>query len=214
MPKPSTPQVKPPRQRRSQDTLAALLRASEQLLESRSFKDVTINSILREAGSSAGSFYARFADKNALLHALHQRFCDAARQKARHLATSIDPGALRREELTLLLMEELIRTHVANRGVLRAALMEALVDPGFVDRVQQVTRDVAKAVTPLLNAARPPRSIPAADVETGLQTVLAVLDQDLFLGARTSRGAPASRAMREPEWLNRLFLTAIDAQEP
>lgn len=211
MPKLPAAQVTPPRQKRSHDTLEALLRATAHLLETRSFKDVTINSILREAGSSAGSFYARFADKNALLHALHERFCERAREQARHLAGGIHPASLRFDELTRLLMEELIRTHSSNRGVLRAALMEALVDPGFVHRVRQVTRDVAKAVTPLLNAAEPTHHISAANVETGLQTVLAVLDQDLFLGLGTPRGTAAPRAMREPEWLNRIFLTAIEA---
>lgn len=211
MPKSPAAQVTPPRQQRSQDTLEALLRASQRLLETKSFKEVTINRIIREAGSSSGSFYARFADKNALLHALHERFCDHAREKVRQLVTTIAPGTVCLEDLTLVLMEELIRTHSSNRGVLRAALMEALVDEGFVQRVREVMRDVAKAITPMLRACEPPHDITLANVVTGVQTVLAVLDQDLFLGVQTPRGGPAPRAMREPAWLNRIFLTAIEA---
>ncbi len=210
MPKLHAAPITPPRQKRSQDTLEALLRASQRLLATKAFRDVTINDIVREAGSSSGSFYARFADKNALLHALHERFAERAREQARQLTASIDTDDLRIEDVTLILMRELVRTHAANRGVLRAALMEALVDARFVDRVVELTRDVARAITPLLQASRAPHPMTRARVETGVQTVLAVLDQDLFLGAESARGAASPRARRRPEWLAKIFRTAIE----
>ncbi len=210
MTEPSAASITPPRQKRSQQTLEALLQATGKLLETRSFKDVTVAAVVREAGSSSGSFYARFADKSALLHALHERFGERAREQVRSLVADVDPAALSFEALTLRLVEELVHTHAANRGVLRAALMEALVDPSVARRVLALTRDVAEAIAPVLDACEPSRELSAARVETGLQTVVAVLDQDLFLGSLGARGAVIPPAMREPAWLHRIFLAALE----
>jgi len=47
------------------------------LLRTRSFTELTIQDIVKEANSAAGSFYARFKGKRALLHFLHQELAEA-----------------------------------------------------------------------------------------------------------------------------------------
>ena len=55
--------VQAPRQARSQRTFDNLLDAAEDLLNEKSFLEISINEIVSRAGSSVGSFYARFDDK-------------------------------------------------------------------------------------------------------------------------------------------------------
>src|SRR4051812_40458779 len=68
--------VKPPHQSRSRDTHDRIVEAALRLLgKGRAFEDITIAELVADAGSSVGSFYQRFPDKGALLHALHVELC-------------------------------------------------------------------------------------------------------------------------------------------
>jgi len=64
------PGVKPPRQQRSGRTFDALLEATRELLAERDFDDIGVADITSRANLSAGSFYARFDDKDSVLHAV------------------------------------------------------------------------------------------------------------------------------------------------
>ncbi|NUN12327.1 MAG: TetR/AcrR family transcriptional regulator [Myxococcales bacterium] len=64
---------RPPQQERSADTLHRLLCASEDLLQTRRFEDITIMDIVERAQSSVGAFYARFRSKENLLFELQRR---------------------------------------------------------------------------------------------------------------------------------------------
>ena len=75
--------VQAPRQARSQRTFDNLLDAAEDLLNEKSFLELSINEIVSRAGSSVGSFYARFDDKDALLRCLSERLADFTEREAR-----------------------------------------------------------------------------------------------------------------------------------
>jgi AcrR family transcriptional regulator len=76
--------VRKPTQARSQETLEAIVRATETLLEQRPFAEISVQDIVMAAGCSNGSFYARFAAKEDLLPHLYARYDDelAARIEA------------------------------------------------------------------------------------------------------------------------------------
>lgn len=63
--------IHPPQQRRSQETLARIKAAAEELMEEIPFEKITVQKIVKKAKTTTGSFYARFEDKDALLEALH-----------------------------------------------------------------------------------------------------------------------------------------------
>ncbi len=67
-------ELRRPVQDRSRRTLEALLNATEALLDERRFEEITVAEIILKAGSSTGSFYARFPGKDALLPALYARY--------------------------------------------------------------------------------------------------------------------------------------------
>jgi AcrR family transcriptional regulator len=59
--------VSPPQQERSRRTLHGLVEAGYRLLESEGADALTVTRVAREAGTSVGSFYARFHGKEQLL---------------------------------------------------------------------------------------------------------------------------------------------------
>lgn len=59
--------INPPKQERSRDSLRRIVDAGRELLRERDFDSVTVDEIVERAGSSKGSFYHRFADKDSLL---------------------------------------------------------------------------------------------------------------------------------------------------
>ncbi|HEX2204099.1 MAG TPA: TetR/AcrR family transcriptional regulator [Longimicrobium sp.] len=69
MPAPSAPPVRAARQARSRETEQRILRALRELLDEKSFDQLSIADVAGRAGVSVGGFYARFASKHdALLH--------------------------------------------------------------------------------------------------------------------------------------------------
>src|SRR5215471_4376044 len=60
----------PTKQERSRKTRDALIAAAWKLLRAHPWQVISINDIVKTAGSSVGAFYSRFADKEALLESL------------------------------------------------------------------------------------------------------------------------------------------------
>ncbi|WP_396333186.1 TetR family transcriptional regulator [Burkholderia anthina] len=66
-----SPALRPPRQSRSEATLANMLRAGRALIEQHGdFDDVVIADVIRAASTSTGAFYCRFKDKDAFVAAV------------------------------------------------------------------------------------------------------------------------------------------------
>lgn len=64
---------KTPRQARSAETVASILEAAAQVLETEGFDGFNTNAVARRAGASIGSLYQYFPSKDALMIALMQR---------------------------------------------------------------------------------------------------------------------------------------------
>ena len=75
---PASEFVQPPKQARSQRTLERIARAALELIAEQGVEATTVAQIVARAGSSIGSFYARFSGKDELMHYLEERvWCDA-----------------------------------------------------------------------------------------------------------------------------------------
>jgi AcrR family transcriptional regulator len=64
--------VRPPKQKRSRESLERVLDASIQLLEDDGFDAFTIQDLSQRAGVSVGAIYARFGNKESLLREVHR----------------------------------------------------------------------------------------------------------------------------------------------
>ncbi len=186
--------VRVPKQVRSQRTLDAFLDATERLLGRRAFHEITVNEIIEEAGSSAGSFYARFKDKRALLHELHERLGVRIDAMADRLVPETEGAGA--EDAVRMIVTAIVTEHGKSRGVLRAALMESLQDPLFLARAARHVLRLREAVIGVLRPYRGEqvRASFDASVSFGLGLVVAALDQRMFLPVKTGRAGEADEA--------------------
>ena len=146
--------VRPPQQVRSQETLDRILDAAEALVTEKGFADTPVAEIVRRAGSSVGAFYARFRDKDALLHALYDRYfeqamatADAALDPARWEGASID-------EMLSAVVRFLVEIYREQHGLIRAFVIRNHVDPEFQARRERLSHHVNSRLSMLFAQPR------------------------------------------------------------
>ena len=145
--------VHPARQERSQQTLERLLDAAEVLLEEKGFDEIPVTEIARRAESSVGALYARFVDKDAILHALHERFCQQAYATA---DVALDPARWEDASIPEIVSEcvdFLVRIIREREGLCRT-LAARVFDPQIRERVEALGRYVGNQLQKLLLVRR------------------------------------------------------------
>jgi AcrR family transcriptional regulator len=186
-PKPSELQwIRPPRQARTQEGLENLLDSAQALLADKPFDDVHVAEIASRAGSSVAAFYRRFRDKDALLHALHERLCDET------FATADDVLARERWEgagiakIVTALIPFLIERLQAHEQLDRAILSRAMTDEAMRERSHKLSSYVARGLSELLLARREEIHHPEPErgVSFALKQANAVLVQHYTAGVR------------------------------
>jgi AcrR family transcriptional regulator len=144
--------IHPPRQTRSQRTLERLLDATALLLEKNRFDDLRVPAIAKQAKLSVGAFYARFKDRNAVLHALHHQYCEATYQEA---DASLAPDRLEGANVA-----DIVRMYVGHmrdlmerkHGFLRAVFEQMRTDSELHARQEALRSYSARRVINLLIA--------------------------------------------------------------
>ena len=117
----------PTKQDRSRKTRDALMAATWKLLQSQPWQALSINDIVKLAGSSVGAFYSRFTDKEALLEALGAEWLEERwAQRARGFA-SLEPNADFAAYAILGSYHHLLRF----QNFWRAVLVKGASDPVF-----------------------------------------------------------------------------------
>lgn len=76
-----TQTIRPPMQKRSQQSLERVLEASMALLEERGADAFTVQEVSQRADVSVGAIYARFGNKENLLRTVHRHAVDAMRDE-------------------------------------------------------------------------------------------------------------------------------------
>ncbi len=138
-----------PKQTRSQETLNRILDAAEAILEEKSFQAASVLEIAKRAGSSVGSFYARFETKEALLHVLDERFTQEATLTAHNNLDYRKWENKSLEEVIRMLISFLIQIYRKKRGMLRAVVLHVRLtaDEKFQNtgkRLNQLIKDISQ----------------------------------------------------------------------
>lgn len=121
---------KPPRQRRSHESLERILDAAESLIRERGFDDMTIAEVVQRSDSSVGSLYARFNNKLGLLRAVQLRY-HARVQNDMFAAFSGDRAENESLQEAVGRVVSVLCRHVLNDPELfRAFVLQAVFDPG------------------------------------------------------------------------------------
>lgn len=117
----------PAKQTRSRKTRDALIAAGWKLLARRPWEEVTINDIVKTAGVSVGSFYTRFADKDAYFESLAAEF--VARRSAQRMRDleKLNGNA----DYVAHVVLDSYRTTLKNQHFWRAALARGAANPTF-----------------------------------------------------------------------------------
>lgn len=197
-------EVTPPLQRRSKDTLDAITNATKELLQTHSFAELTIQNIVKKANSSAGSFYARFKGKSALLHFLHQEYAETSLRDLSEAIERSDKRLLTPAELAESFIPALLRSHDENRGIFRATLIESMHDPLFSERAMKLVKTVATTLAAYITPTAKRRDHHVLNVQRTLFVMIAILDQDLFYLKTAPR-----RSKVEIARLERIFVASL-----
>jgi AcrR family transcriptional regulator len=173
--------VRAPLQSRSQETLSRILDATEALLEKKSFEEISVVQIAERAGSSIGSFYARFPDKESLLHHLQERLIEESEQTvAQALSPELWADTPLREVLRAL-VHFVVGAYRERAGLRRTLIARITRDPKFRARAAGLAAKTSAAILALLQsrAAELRHPDPQTAVDVCHRIVYGVLDQHL-----------------------------------
>lgn len=101
--------LQPAKQDRSRKTQDRILRATEKLLGKEPFESISVRRIIKEAGTTIGSFYARFRDKDALLPVLYAQYEEQLQSRLTRLQQSTT-NALSLDEVAELVVQHFVDT--------------------------------------------------------------------------------------------------------
>lgn len=142
--------VRDPQQDRSARTRCKIMDATEQLLTSEGLGGVTIAKVTKQAGSSNGSFYHYFQDKNALLYAVVER---RAVEITVTVAQGLDPEIWADVPLIDILegyVRFSLKSGKRSPGLLEAQRVLAQEDPNVAMRLSKTQRETRQALMVIL----------------------------------------------------------------
>lgn len=157
-----------------------MLDAAEAVMEEKSFDEATIGEIVGRAGLTVGAFYARFADKDALLACLEERL----RAEMNAHADGVDDDRWERGPLDRTLrpfVRSLVRLYRRRRAVARALVLRSRSDAALRARLEKLNhRNLRKVSTFLAARVSPGGGATAADVDFALLAVRCVLRETIL----------------------------------
>jgi AcrR family transcriptional regulator len=166
-----------PKQSRSRKTTEALLRVGLSKLEKSGIDGLSMSEVAAEAGSSVGSLYFHFGDKNQFVGAILSLALSETRERnAKVLAAAVAEGWTPEETLRrwVAMMVDVMRDR---RALLRVMLRHSLAQPEAWDPIRQLGRDMKDQLFTVLERAEP--SIPISDWQRRAQIGLQVANGTL-----------------------------------
>lgn len=146
-----------PQQKRSRDALERIVRSGARLFAANGFEATRIADIVDDAGVPTGTFYQRFADKEALLDAIITGYRACRMSEIRTLCTSAEALAATPRQIIELHIDIVFSAFVTDTGLLRLIERRRLENPD-VHHDQSVANDVvAGLIADLLVRALPAR---------------------------------------------------------
>lgn len=191
--------VKPPLQARSQQTLERLLEAAEAIAIAEGIEAVTVSRVAREAGSSVGAFYARFADKDALVRCVFERFCDQAIATARAVMDPTRWSEVSLESALETMLQFMLRMLHERRLLITALLHGATRDPDLTALGHRLHRVITESLVTMLDQRG--SSLAHPDPATGLSMavwlVISLTESRVLLGEQGLPPVPDEASSRE-----------------
>jgi AcrR family transcriptional regulator len=161
----SEPLLRPPRQRRSRESLERVVAAGTALLVEGGYEAFTITEVAKRARVSVGSLYGRFQSKDGLFHELQARALEAIEADQEALLerdwSGRDADALVRAAVGAV--AEIFRRHSA---LLRVMMLRGAVDPDVLARGRASSQRLASAFAAALLTHRGAIAHPRPELAT------------------------------------------------
>ena len=142
----SPKQTRPaPMQERSRRTLEKLLDAAEALLEKQPFEAIAVGDLVRKAGSSIGSFYARFPSKEALLERLYERYDRDLHRRSEDLDARRPWEGMTLAERAAWVVRQFVASYAGRPHFFRAVALHARSRPETIDAATRKSRAAVHA---------------------------------------------------------------------
>jgi AcrR family transcriptional regulator len=199
MPLPSAPALaKPAPRRRGQATLERLLDAAEAILARSGLEGATVPAIARRARMSVGNVYKRFADKDALMRAVYQRFFAHSLEQNREVLASDRWADVPTREMLQAVVHGIVAGYREHRALIRALLLyaETHPDPGFRREAETLRRETLARLEHLLAARRSELTHP--EPERAIRLAVGVIALALQSVVMSDRSGPAEMITLSP----------------
>ncbi len=138
------PLIRPPLQRRSQESIERVLQAGLEVLQEHGFEGFTLQEVSSRAGVSIGSIYARVVSREALIMAIYERAMAWTddRGPIERAAVRVDLGPRERIETIVTVLANSMLGHA---DILRVFMRQAPINPDIWQRGAEKSRDTARA---------------------------------------------------------------------
>jgi AcrR family transcriptional regulator len=210
----SVPDVNPPQQLRSQETLAHLLKATSELLETTVFEDLTIQQIAARAGCSVGTFYGRFRNKDAILPALLEKHYEELEEEMETVfGLEVGDNATLDQRISIV-VDHLISVAQRQPGLIRTLVLRNNLRPNSIPASIRATAQklLNRLYVFLLESRSEMRHFEEeVTVEIGLLMVVAAIrERVVMVGATHSETLSVSHEVFASE-LKRALLAYLNA---
>lgn len=189
----------PAKQRRGKRTQDSLIETGLRMLMERDFDAMPVAEIVKEAGSSVGSFYARFQSKEAFHHALVERYARDRVQSIEQFFATVEDGAL---------LDRWFEIQISRVGAYRrfwnANLQRSIQDPNYWEPFRAIVRRIGDLFVERAarRAGRPLTQDEETDVRYAIQVVNGVINNTMI-----NRPGPVN--IEDPEFHGRLVRTFV-----
>ena len=186
--------VNAPLQERSAKTLERIVEATEDLLRTKSFEEVTIREIVGRAKCPIASFYARFKSKDDLLPHLYERYDARVGPALAAKLAGFDVTELDLAEAVEICVDLIVSGYTTDKWLIREVALFARRNPGAIGS------DVRKERTTMHSKAAQLFGYFAKDIEhrdavraaeVGIFMVASVARESVLFGAAPHAAATA-----------------------
>lgn len=172
------PWVRAPQQDRARRSLDRVLGAGAELLAEHGYEGFSVTEVCRRAGVSTGSLYGRVDGKRALFLAIHAIEMHRLTSHASGLFTpSAVWAAMPTRGLVLQTARTLGEHYLAERGLLRAFILQGAVDAPVASAGAEMSRRTEAAVIELLLSRR--EDFPHPDPREAVHTAYRMVSDSL-----------------------------------
>ncbi len=166
----------------SHKTRELLLTAGVVVAEQVGLAGLSVNRVVAEAGVAKGTFYVHFADREAFVDALHERFHVRVQEAASAATSGVPPGA----ERIWRGAEAYLDVCLTNRAI-KALALEARTDTALTASMSARHERLAASAIPSIRAMGWPDAAAAAQLLAAMTSEIAI--RELEAGRRL----PAAR---------------------